>query len=757
MASAEGGGSKTEILGSDETTVADVITDGFGVHRLAVTTEGSSVGTVDQGNPNTTANAWPVKVTDGTNVAAVAPASTPPAATDPALVVAISPNSSISVTATNPSVGTNNAAAPGSSTQIGGSDGTDLQASRIFDLDTGAGTEFVLGASIRLPGNGGSVPGGIAANPLRVDPTGTTTQPISATSLPLPTNAAQETGGNLDAIKADVDSLAAHQTDGTQKTIVRGGTKGVTTPADITSTTEGADHQALDVQIYHGSSTIDPRQIRALSSGTDSVTVTGTVSVGTPTVDQGAPNSLANAWPVEVTDGANVLGTAAHPIRIDPTGTTTQPISAVSLPLPANAAQETGGNLDAIKADTDSIATHQTDGTQKSIVRGGAKGATVAADVTSTSEGADHQALDVQIYHGGSAINPTQIRALTASDVVTAQQGGAPWTQDLIRINGTTVVTLTPGEQQVGVEGLAATGAATVGNPVLVGGKDGSGNVEPIRTATDGTVRIDPTGTTTQPVSGTVTANQGGAPWSQNLTQIAGSAVTTQAAGELKVAVEGTAADNSALSGNPVRVGASDGTNIQTPRVFDGDTGGGTQFVLGVSLRKSASGGTVEAGTPSDPLRVDPTGTTTQPVSTTQLPAALVGGRLDTNVGAWIGSTAPTVGQKTMAASVPVVIASDQSAVSVSPTKPASSAVTRVASSASNVNLLVSNANRLGAMIYNESNKTLYVKFGTTAATNDYTVQISPNGFFEVPFGYTGNVDGIWAAANGAAQVTELS
>lgn len=50
------------------------------------------------------------------------------------------------------------------------------------------------------------------------------------------------------------------------------------------------------------------------------------------------------------------------------------------------------------------------------------------------------------------------------------------------------------------------------------------------------------------------------------------------------------------------------------------------------------------------------------------LPAALVGGRLDTNTGAWLGSTAPTVGSKTSAASIPVVIASDQGAVAVSGT-----------------------------------------------------------------------------------------
>lgn len=58
------------------------------------------------------------------------------------------------------------------------------------------------------------------------------------------------------------------------------------------------------------------------------------------------------------------------------------------------------------------------DGTAKVTNRGGAKGATAAADITSTSEGADHQALDVQIYHGGTAKDPTQIRPLTTADTV---------------------------------------------------------------------------------------------------------------------------------------------------------------------------------------------------------------------------------------------------------------------------------------------------------------------------------------------------
>jgi len=79
----------------------------------------------------------------------------------------------------NPSVSANNAAAPGSSTQVGGSDGTNLQAASVFDVDTGAGAQYVLGVGLRKAASGGSVEAGTATDPLRVDPTGATAQPVS--------------------------------------------------------------------------------------------------------------------------------------------------------------------------------------------------------------------------------------------------------------------------------------------------------------------------------------------------------------------------------------------------------------------------------------------------------------------------------------------------------------------------------------------------------------------------------------------------
>jgi hypothetical protein len=59
----------------------------------------NTIGKVDQGVGASLANAWTSQITDGTNgPAAVKPASTAAVATDPALVVAISPNNSVSFT-----------------------------------------------------------------------------------------------------------------------------------------------------------------------------------------------------------------------------------------------------------------------------------------------------------------------------------------------------------------------------------------------------------------------------------------------------------------------------------------------------------------------------------------------------------------------------------------------------------------------------------------------------------------------------------
>jgi hypothetical protein len=94
-----------------------------------------------------------------------------------------------------------------------------------------------------------------------------------------------------------------------------------------------------------------------------------------------------------------------------------------------------------------------------------------------------------------------------------------------------------------------------------------------------------------------------------------------------------------------------------------------------------------------------------------------------------------------------------QMVVSKSPT----ATLSNVASSATNVTVLASNTARLGATIYNDSTAVVYLKFGATASTTSFTVKVAAGGYYELPFGYSGIVDGIWASANGSARVTELT
>ncbi len=87
---------------------------------------------------------------------------------------------------------------------------------------------------------------------------------------------------------------------------------------------------------------------------------------------------------------------------------------------------------------------------------------------------------------------------------------------------------------------------------------------------------------------------------------------------------------------------------------------------------------------------------------------------------------------------------------------------TRTSVNAAQINTLLLAANpvaRMGASIYNGGGTALYVACGTTPATTaDFTHKIAPGGMWEVPYGYSGEIRGIWdATASGAAKITEYT
>ena len=88
---------------------------------------------------------------------------------------------------------------------------------------------------------------------------------------------------------------------------------------------------------------------------------------------------------------------------------------------------------------------------------------------------------------------------------------------------------------------------------------------------------------------------------------------------------------------------------------------------------------------------------------------------------------------------------------------PATAATTAVAAAIAGVQLLAANAARKGATIYNDSTAELLVLLGTPVSAAAFTLSMLPGAYYEVPFGYTGRVDGIWAEATGNARMTELT
>lgn len=83
-----------------------------------------------------------------------------------------------------------------------------------------------------------------------------------------------------------------------------------------------------------------------------------------------------------------------------------------------------------------------------------------------------------------------------------------------------------------------------------------------------------------------------------------------------------------------------------------------------------------------------------------------------------------------------------------------------IASDTNSQTLAYADPDRVGLTIFNSSTQDLYVLLqdDPAAAPSDSncTVIIATDAYYEVPFGWRGQVHGAWASANGTAQVTEF-
>jgi hypothetical protein len=198
-------------------------------------------------------------------------------------------NLKVNVAAGGASGGTSSsfgAAVPGTGTAAGFSDGTNMQLAHVWDADSGVGTQWVQGVLLKTPASGGAVDIGVSGQPLRTDPTGTTTQPISGS-----VTVTQGTAANLNATVTG--TVTANQ----------GGTWNITNISGTVSLPTGAATSA--------------NQPTAAALGSTTSGQTGTLSLG----------AVTTAAPTYVTAQTNALSlTTAGALRVDNSGVT-QPVS----------------------------------------------------------------------------------------------------------------------------------------------------------------------------------------------------------------------------------------------------------------------------------------------------------------------------------------------------------------------------------------------------------------------------------------------
>lgn len=521
-----------------------------------------------------------------------------------------------SITVSEASVGLTGSPIPTSANQIGASDGTNLQVPRVFDLDTGGGTQYSLGVNLRLSSSGGSVEAGTNTNPIRIDPTGSTTQPISAASLPLPSGAATES------------TLSTRLADATFTSRIN--TLGQKTSANSTPIVIASDQSVIPVS-QSGSWTV------TANAGTGNFNVIGTGTAGTPASGvltiQGIAGGTAvpisgsitasnasiglngSAIPTSSTqtggsDGTNLqafrvfdvdsgagtqyvqginlrlsasggsveFGTNTNPIRIDPTGTTTQPISAASLPLPTGAATET------------TLSTRLAD-------------ATFTARINTLGQKTSANSTPVVIASDQSAIPVSQSGSWTVTSNIGTTNGLAL---------DTTLAKLTIAQSTA----LGANTQAMVGGSVTTAAPTyTTGNINPLSLTTAGALRIDGSGTT-QPVSGTVTAAQATAA-NLNATVVQGTAANLRSQ---------TASESATGATTPALAGLSGGTVTTAAPTYTTGNLGALSLTTAGSLRIDGSGvtqpvsGTITANAGTGNFTVVGTATDNTTNSTAKLP-----------------------------------------------------------------------------------------------------------------------------------------
>lgn len=344
--------------------------------------------------------------------------------------------------------------------------------------------------------------------------------------------------------------------------------QGSVTVVQPTATSLKVDASSVPVPVTDGGSSLTVDGTVTVQDGGGSLTVDGAV-----TAAQGTAAANTAAWPVKLADGAN----AANLTNVSG-----------SYALKVDVVQDVSSSAQLDK-------TTFTEGSGRISVQAGVVNDAISSDpaedqaaaIRITPKRAQHVNLrDVTGAELGTAgnplrVNPTGGTAQPVSGTVTASLSATT--------NAGAAAKLIDLDTGAGTDSVAAFAIAL---PKSGGAVAGGTSSDPIRT--------DPTGTTIQPVSGTVTANQGGAPWAQNVSQYGGSAVVAAAAGVPKVGISDATGTAFAYA-NPVPIAQVPPTQTlwktaftysasQTDVTIYTPTGGKRFVVLGLIVTPTTAG-----------------------------------------------------------------------------------------------------------------------------------------------------------------------
>jgi len=504
-------------------------------------------------------------------------------------------------------------------------------------------------------------------------------------------------------------------------------------------------------------------------------------------------------------------------LLVDGSGVT-QPVSAASLPLPTGAATETtlsslNGKVTACNTGAVTISTALPAGTNNI----GDVDVLTLPNVTLASQvNPFTSAIPISDNAGSITVDGTIAATQSGAWSVTANAGTNLNTSALALESGgnlasvktnTDNLSLSIGSTTSGQKGNLILGATTTAAPTYT-----TGQSNPLSLTTAGAVRVDGSATT-QPVSGTVTANAGTGTFAisaaslplptgaatettlstlngkipANLTVtstrllVDGSGVTQPVSGTVAATQSGNwSVRNLDGSGNSLTshlAGTSRGIDVA---IIDGSGnqitsfGGGTQYADGTAAATPTGNqinwnesGTQRAVTLAKALPVQPGTGAAFPV-TDNGGSLTVDGTVTANAGTGTFAISaaslplPTgaATETTLSALNTKVTACNTGAVTISTLpKSSTSTTSSVAGSVASVTLVASNASRLGATIFNDSTAILYLKLGSTASTTSFTVKLNQDDYYELPaqYIYTGIITGVWDSATGAARVTELT